>query len=244
MKYQIIGGDGQSYGPYSVQELQALMRDGRVAADTRAAPEGTQEWRPIRELAEFSAPASTGVPPPLPPTAPATGGGSPTPAAPAPGMATASLVCGILGLVGCGPLLGIPAIICGHKAVNRIRQSNGTLGGLGMATTGMILGYVSFVFFFIWMLLAAIAIPSFIQARNASRKNACICHLRSIDGAKQQWALDNNKDGSAASPTLSQLMTPPNNYIRTMPVCRAGGTDSVGTTIDDNPTCTINGHSL
>jgi len=39
-------------------------------------------------------------------------------------------------------------------------------------------------------LLAAIAIPSFIKARQASQTNACINNLRQIDAAKEQWALN------------------------------------------------------
>ena len=42
-------------------------------------------------------------------------------------------------------------------------------------------------------LLAAIAIPNFVRARQTSQTNACINNLRLIDGAKQQWALENKK---------------------------------------------------
>ena len=42
-------------------------------------------------------------------------------------------------------------------------------------------------------LLAAIAIPNFVRARTQSQKNACINNLRQIDGAVQQWALENKK---------------------------------------------------
>ena len=42
-------------------------------------------------------------------------------------------------------------------------------------------------------LLAAIAIPSFIKARQESQKNACINNLRQIDAAKEQWALAEKK---------------------------------------------------
>jgi prepilin-type N-terminal cleavage/methylation domain-containing protein len=42
-------------------------------------------------------------------------------------------------------------------------------------------------------LLAAIAIPNFVQARKTSQTNACLNNLRQIDGAKQQWALENGK---------------------------------------------------
>lgn len=40
-------------------------------------------------------------------------------------------------------------------------------------------------------LLAAIAIPNFLRARSVSQQNACINNLRQIDGAIQEWALQN-----------------------------------------------------
>lgn len=46
-------------------------------------------------------------------------------------------------------------------------------------------------------LLAAIAIPNFVRARTTSQKNACINNLRQIDGAKQQWALENQQQSTA-----------------------------------------------
>src|SRR5436305_14294636 len=46
-------------------------------------------------------------------------------------------------------------------------------------------------------LLAAIAIPNFIKARTTAQMNACINNLRQIDGAIQQWALEQKKDATA-----------------------------------------------
>ncbi|MFO1512698.1 MAG: prepilin-type N-terminal cleavage/methylation domain-containing protein [Verrucomicrobiota bacterium] len=49
-------------------------------------------------------------------------------------------------------------------------------------------------------LLAAIAIPNFVRARNTSQQNACINNMRQIDSATQQWALETGaKDSSAPS---------------------------------------------
>ena len=39
-------------------------------------------------------------------------------------------------------------------------------------------------------LLAAIAIPAFMRARDNARKSACINNLRQIDGAKDQYAVE------------------------------------------------------
>ena len=53
-------------------------------------------------------------------------------------------------------------------------------------------------------LLAAIAIPNFVKARTTAQKNACINNLRQIDGAKQQWALE-NKQAADALPTAADI---------------------------------------
>src|SRR5215203_2261168 len=45
-------------------------------------------------------------------------------------------------------------------------------------------------------LLAAIAIPNFIKARQASQKAACVANLKTIDGAKATWALEQRKTNS------------------------------------------------
>ena len=53
-------------------------------------------------------------------------------------------------------------------------------------------------------LLAAIAIPNFVRARKTAQTNACLNNLRQIDGAKQQWALENGAAASAA-PGATQI---------------------------------------
>jgi len=50
-------------------------------------------------------------------------------------------------------------------------------------------------------LLAAIAIPNFVRARTTAQMNACINNLRQIDGAIQQYALEQH----AASTTKVAL---------------------------------------
>jgi hypothetical protein len=74
------------------------------------------------------------------------------------GIATASLVPGILSLFTLA-LTSIPAIICGHLARSQIRKSTGRVGGNGVAATGLTLGYLTafvalaFVGFTAWMLI-------------------------------------------------------------------------------------------
>jgi prepilin-type N-terminal cleavage/methylation domain-containing protein len=68
-------------------------------------------------------------------------------------------------------------------------------------------------------LLAAIAIPNFVRARTQSQKNACINNLRQIDGATQQWALE-NKSAPDASPAYTDISV----YLKNNVVCPSGGT--------------------
>jgi prepilin-type N-terminal cleavage/methylation domain-containing protein len=93
-------------------------------------------------------------------------------------------------------------------------------------------------------LLAAIAVPSYVRARDTSQQNACINNLRQIDGAAQTWALENNRP-STATYTLGNIT----NYIKldsqgNIPACPAGGSYSPGATIASPPTCTIPGHAI
>jgi prepilin-type N-terminal cleavage/methylation domain-containing protein len=85
-------------------------------------------------------------------------------------------------------------------------------------------------------LLAAIAIPSFVKARQTSQQNACINNLRQIDSGKEQWALaDSIAQGAASDDGLV------NGYMKRPPVCPAGGGYTYGN-IGVDPTCDASGH--
>ena len=90
-------------------------------------------------------------------------------------------------------------------------------------------------------LLAAIAIPNFIKAREASQKNACIANLKQLDGAKNTWALEQKKTNTD-TPGDTDLFGSA-LYIRDKPECPAAGTYALGTVVT-KPTCTITGHSI
>jgi hypothetical protein len=54
-----------------------------------------------------------------------------------------SLIAGILGFVQILPVIGpIAAVIAGHMAKKEIKNGNGMITGNGMATAGLVLGYV------------------------------------------------------------------------------------------------------
>ncbi len=93
-------------------------------------------------------------------------------------------------------------------------------------------------------LLAAIAVPAFIKARNTARRNACINNLRQISAAKDEYALEY---GGVASTVLV-----PSNlemYIKQMtnkcfcPTAIGPARTFVSTydilAISTDPTCTV-----
>ncbi len=93
---------------------------------------------------------------PQPPYAPPQSGGS--------GLATTSLVLGILSYLCCGPVCGIPAIITGHIALGKVRRGESPPSAKGLAIAGLVLGYVNlavtagiFLFYLVFGGLAAIA---------------------------------------------------------------------------------------
>lgn len=64
------------------------------------------------------------------------------------GLATTSLVLGIMAILGLcslygGLLLGLPGVICSHIALTRINNSGGRLGGRGIAIAGMAMSYLA-----------------------------------------------------------------------------------------------------
>ena len=77
-------------------------------------------------------------------------------------------------------------------------------------------------------LLAAIAIPNFVKARVTSQANACINNLRQIDGAKQQWALENKKSATATPNSASIAPFLGRGTAGEFPTCPGGGTYTVG----------------
>jgi hypothetical protein len=67
-------------------------------------------------------------------------------------LAIAALVCGIL--QNFIPFTGIAAIICGHMAKSQIRRTGED--GWGLATAGLILGYIGLAFALLVLLLIVI----------------------------------------------------------------------------------------
>jgi hypothetical protein len=91
------------------------------------------------------------------------------PPAPTSVWAIVSLIAGILGWLGIFGLGGIAAIICGYLAKNEINKSEGKIGGNGIATAGLVLGWLNVALTCIGVCLTALVItgavtlPFFLQ---------------------------------------------------------------------------------
>jgi hypothetical protein len=90
--------------------------------------------------------------------------------------------------------------------------------------------------------ITVVALPYRVTTRTTACKNSCIANLKQIDGAVQQWALENKKAGTAAVTTSDIL-----DFLKgsVLPLCPAHGTFSVST-VSEAPHCTQSaiGHSL
>jgi len=91
-------------------------------------------------------------------------------------------------------------------------------------------------------LLAAIAIPNFVRARQTSQANACINNLRQIDGAAQQWALETKQ-----APDVSYGIADISSYLKNSVICPAAGSDTsfdgsyTTAEVSEKPVCAIGG---
>jgi hypothetical protein len=74
----------------------------------------------------------------------------------------------------------IAAIILGHLSLADIRKERGRLTGHGLATTGLVLGYMGIAVIPVVLIVAAIAIPNLLRARMAANEASAVGSLRTI----------------------------------------------------------------
>lgn len=137
-----------------------------------------------------------------------------------------SLYTGIATIFTCG-LAGIPAIILGLMGLKSPAHKSQAIAGIVLGTVGILLIVPIGC-------LAAIAVPSFVRAREISRRNACQENLSRIDGAKQQWALEKNMEPTDTA--AWDDLVGDTGYLARMPVCPSGGTYAIGP-VNESPTC-------
>jgi hypothetical protein len=150
-----ITQNNQQTGPFSPQEIQAGLASGKYQSSDLIWYHGIEGWIPLSQASAIFSPS-----PSMYPSQPATCG-----------LATASMILGVSGFFFL--ITSIPAVICGHIARGKIKKSQGTLGGGGLAMAGIITGYLVIGLIVVIAGLAALMAPMIMsQIKNAHRVEA------------------------------------------------------------------------
>jgi type II secretory pathway pseudopilin PulG len=115
------------------------------------------------------------------------------------GLALASMILGISGFL-CG-VTAIPAIICGHIALGKIKQSQGRIAGNGFAITGLITGYISLVIMMIAM-VAGLTAPMVVRQKKKADQTEAISNARQISMALMEFESEYGSMPNAATAQL------------------------------------------
>jgi prepilin-type N-terminal cleavage/methylation domain-containing protein len=85
--------------------------------------------------------------------------------------------------------------------------------------------------------LLSIAVPNFIRTREQARAKSCSRNIKYIDGAKEQWAIDNRKN-SNDTPSFTDLVGN-GSYLKATPTCPSGGVYTLNP-VGTHPVCNRN----
>jgi competence protein ComGC len=102
------------------------------------------------------------------------------------GLATASMICGLLAVPTCFATM-LPAVIMGHMAMSRARNEG---GNAGRAKLGLIFGYGSLALIPVIATLAGLAAPLVIRARHKAEQAECMSHVKQIGMALDIYQMD------------------------------------------------------
>jgi len=184
-----IHKNGQQLGPFSEAQVAEMLRSGKLGYEDLAWAPDMPDWKPLSSFSIFQT-QSNQLPPPI-------SGISNAPSAvlkkneP---LSIWSLVLGIISLVGCafgGFLAGIPAVICGHIGLSRIKRLP-SLGGRGMAIAGLITGYLGILSL---PIAASLALPAITGALDRGKATQMLSNMRQICLAVQTAQLDGDTEG-------------------------------------------------
>jgi type IV pilus assembly protein PilA len=154
-----------------------------IPDDTRFCPKcGTQMGMPLPGSPHYSEPLPPGFEPPTS------------------GKAIGSLISGLFFFL---LPASIVAVVLGHLSLSEIRKSAGRLKGQGLATAGLVLGYLGIAAIPFILIIAAIAIPNLLRARMAANEASAVRALRSYSYALGSYAAQCPQIGFPAS--LSRL---------------------------------------
>ena len=167
--------NGAQQGPISLEDMKSRIAMGELSTTDLAWREGMSDWMPVGDIPELkaeppSAPEERGFP--AAPAATPTATVAPAPAAssepyrtpsaapsvqpvsygqpPSQGLAIASLICGIVSLIGCCIWfvtlpLGLVAMVLGFVALSKVKSDPARYAGKGMARAGIVTGILGLI---------------------------------------------------------------------------------------------------
>jgi len=103
--------------------------------------------------------------------------------APTSGKAIASLICGVFFFM---LPASIAAVVLGHLSLSEIKKSAGRIQGQGLATAGLVLGYLGLACIPL-LIIAAIAIPNLLRARIAANEAMAVASVRAVVAAELDY---------------------------------------------------------
>jgi prepilin-type processing-associated H-X9-DG protein len=199
--FKILVADQKNYGPVSADQIRQWIAQGRANGQTRAQVAGSTDWKPLAEIPEFAdalrAAASPAGQLPSPPGSP------PLPPPKTSALAIASLVLGPLGLLTCG-IASLVGLILGIIALVRINNSQGRIGGQGLALAGTV---VSGVFLLLAPISLALVLPAFARAKQKASAVQCMNNVRQLNLGLIMYAND-NKDVFPSGTKWCDLIMP------------------------------------
>jgi len=204
--YKLLGADQKEYGPVTSDQLRSWIAQGRANAQSKLQPVGSTDWKPLTDFPEFAEAlrqvALSRSSSPVPGAGLSSAAGSPKTS----GVAVASLVLGFLGLITCG-LTALIGVVLGFIALSRIKNSNGQIGGRGIALTGTI---VSAVCLLMIPLTLGMLVPALGRASHKASAVHCMNNIKQLNLGVIMYASD-NKDSFPIGTTWCDALAP---YLR------------------------------
>jgi len=146
---------------------------------------------------------------------------------PTDGFATASMIFGILGVTCFWGIAGLPAVLLGHMSKSTIRKSMGHLGGAGMATAGLIMGYVSLALTVVFAV--AVLVPNLNRTREQEHEHSAESSMRTLNTSQVVYSTRYPNSGFARD--LSMLGPGPGG------VCSGEGNETHACLLDSSLGC-------